>query len=939
MKRTCAAFGCKSNYKITTNGARENTEYVTCFQFPYIPTENYTNIFKALIPVSTDSEKIKNKKELTKRWVESMPNDPLSLVINKSNGICKHHFKKSDLIIHPTKILLREGAIPEFSNKEKKNIPPPAKRLSLEILADRDLDLAIKKSLDSFKTENVIENLDDILKLLKSTEYDHLLVKQLPQYIYISNFDFELSIVKNYVKIYPDLTFGTSLTHNFKFKNVSLKSNFYYLMQHVTENLTESSFIKDQICSLLSMINTSGFDNLKLLIEDQTNNIDKLPVKRNYMPSSLLVYLKIFLYSPKIYTYLRENVLILPHERNIRKMFSDLPLNIDSEFSNKAYLSYKVRNLPKREKIMVLMIDEIHIKPLVDSHLNFGTHGFDSDSDRMAKTLVGFMVKSIFGSYKEVIRLIPRFRETNTNLFEHTSQVLKLLKDVGANVISIITDNNRVNETMFKKFGVSDGQTKAFVPQLQNTLFLMYDSVHIMKNLRNNLLNKKDSDSTTEFYLITDGKKVKHHFKFKHLRDLYIACEDNPINISSKLTRKSLSPNNFERQKVGLAMKILCEENVSGLKYLADLKNKPEYCESARLIDIFRKWFNVMNVKTVDKGNNLHDKTLCPISSIDCEGLQFLRGFKQWLMLQAPLRAKFLTKQTFNAILTTTNAILEISDYLIKENYYGILTGVFQTDPLEKRFGLYRSIQGSNFHVAPKAAYQNENKLRISSIIDLSKSLKELSENIENFKSENIQIIQQDNIDSETFFKFCDFVFDPNTSKRLEVSDQSLVYYIFGYIVKKYLKNKKAFCADCKSMIKSNEKIKELSGYLDKKDFNEYYCYPSYFLIQKTFMLDYIMHALCFGDLAGEFFKENKKRSLIFNLFEHQINLESLVCPSGCNLRQTFLKLFEYYINIFLKRVSDFKNDYKYKSNDKSSMRKVLIFNPDHELNDFDTES
>lgn len=140
-------------------------------------------------------------------------------------------------------------------------------------------------------------------------------------------------------------------------------------------------------------------------------------------------------------------------------------------------------------------------------------------------------------------------------------------------------------------------------------------------------------------------------------------------------------------------------------------------------------------------------------------------------------------------------------------------------------------------------------------------------------------------------------------------------------------------------MIKSNEKIKELSGYLDKKDFNEYYCYPSYFLIQKTFMLDYIMHALCFGDLAGEFFKENKKRSLIFNLFEHQINLESLVCPSGCNLRQTFLKLFEYYINIFLKRVSDFKNDYKYKSNDKSSMRKVLIFNPDHELNDFDTES
>ena len=54
--------------------------------------------------------------------------------------------------------------------------------------------------------------------------------------------------------------------------------------------------------------------------------------------------------------------------------------------------------------------------------------------------------------------------------------------------------------------------------------------------------------------------------------DLYIFSENQPMTLSNKLTKKSLCPNSFEEQKVSLALKILCQENVESLKYITDLQ-------------------------------------------------------------------------------------------------------------------------------------------------------------------------------------------------------------------------------------------------------------------------------------------------------------------------------------------------------------------------------
>ena len=147
------------------------------------------------------------------------------------------------------------------------------------------------------------------------------------------------------------------------------------------------------------------------------------------------------------------------------------------------------------------MVDEIHFKPMVDVHINYGTFGFDSESsEHVAKTCFVFMVKSVFGSYKEIISLVPKFINSSRTLKEMTDDCLNLIKELGGTVVSLVTDNNRININMFQNFGIKDD--KVCIDFFLNSplkLFFMFDSVHILKNLRNNWINKKDTEKTIFF--------------------------------------------------------------------------------------------------------------------------------------------------------------------------------------------------------------------------------------------------------------------------------------------------------------------------------------------------------------------------------------------------------------------------------------------------------
>ena len=61
------------------------------------------------------------------------------------------------------------------------------------------------------------------------------------------------------------------------------------------------------------------------------------------------------------------------------------------------------------------------------------------------------------------------------------------------NVRAVITDNHATNVLVFKilrsKYGVEDNDL--YFTFMEHKIFNLYDSVHLMKNIRNNLLNAK----------------------------------------------------------------------------------------------------------------------------------------------------------------------------------------------------------------------------------------------------------------------------------------------------------------------------------------------------------------------------------------------------------------------------------------------------------------
>ncbi|GFU08716.1 transposable element P transposase [Trichonephila clavipes] len=101
--------------------------------------------------------------------------------------------------------------------------------------------------------------------------------------------------------------------------------------------------------------------------------------------------------------------------------------------------------------------------------------------------------------------------------------------------------------------------------------------------------------------------------------------------------------------------------------------------------------------------------SLNPVKNMNAEDLysmtlEILSLMEKWLdcwkNLKQNKREGCLNEETFFALRHTVNTILELIKYLLTEqNFKYVLTGKFQTDNLEARFGQYRQMSGANYHV------------------------------------------------------------------------------------------------------------------------------------------------------------------------------------------------------------------------------------------------
>ncbi|KAH6926697.1 hypothetical protein HPB50_021212 [Hyalomma asiaticum] len=137
---------------------------------------------------------------------------------------------------------------------------------------------------------------------------------------------------------------------------------------------------------------------------------------------------------------------------------------------------------------------------------------------------------------------------------------------------------------------------------------------------------------------------------------------------------------------------------------------------TAHFIDLILKWWHVVNVKSPSKGRRLRDPLQDPVRSLTGKQIEFLNNFLDWLDTWPDIKmdTDALSTETHSALRLTCYALVELCRYCLEElNFDYVLLGKFQTDSLEERFGQYRRLSGTNYHISIQQVFESEKKLRL----------------------------------------------------------------------------------------------------------------------------------------------------------------------------------------------------------------------------------
>ena len=227
-------------------------------------------------------------------------------------------------------------------------------------------------------------------------------------------------------------------------------------------------------------------------------------------------------------------------------------------------------------------------------------------------------------------------------------------------------------------------------------IYPCFDTVHLIKSIRNNLLNNKRfifPAFTFEKFndpINVEGGKIS----WKLLHDTYekdCTLQEN-FRKAPRLNLKVLHPG-YNKQSLPLALAIIHETTTAAIESYFPEKNN-----SADFPGFLNIWWIISNSKAQFLSNNL----LGNAAKIGDNKPEFLRLFAAWVAKwhneKIPCFETFtLTKQTTSALRRTLLCHAALIEESIEEGYRYILTSRFQSDPLERRFGEYRQMSRGRF--------------------------------------------------------------------------------------------------------------------------------------------------------------------------------------------------------------------------------------------------
>ncbi|GFO27734.1 transposable element p transposase [Plakobranchus ocellatus] len=260
---------------------------------------------------------------------------------------------------------------------------------------------------------------------------------------------------------------------------------------------------------------------------------------------------------------------------------------------------------PERSKNCIIIVEEVYVKASL-TYFSGTLFGYAADQEKngtkLASTLLCIMVKCFFTYETMLVSMTPCHALTADFLFHEVTSVVKKLELCGGRVHAFICDNNRVNQKCFSMFTLKAENTPWEVDQPADSarsFFLIYDPVHLIKNIRNNWMTEKLQ--TLKFFY---GDLQERFARWSHLKELF-DHEAKTITKLSKLTSSSVSPSNLEHKKVALALNVFSDQTALALQN-SEAKKDTWEMTAMFILKVVKLW-KVLNCKSMNERARLKD--------------------------------------------------------------------------------------------------------------------------------------------------------------------------------------------------------------------------------------------------------------------------------------------------------------------------------------------
>ncbi|XP_012561912.2 uncharacterized protein LOC105847114 [Hydra vulgaris] len=445
-------------------------------------------------------------------------------------------------------------------------------------------------------------------------------------------------------------------------------------------------------------------DEINFLIEQL--QLQMMPVRgKRYSTLVVRRALELYLSSRCCYRILCDT-LSLPHPRTLKLKLGRIG-EVGTQKECEECIKTVFETLTISEKRCCLLFDEMYVKPTIRFR---GCHliGYSEDNPaEIAKTILCFMIKPMFGKPAFVCRMAPVYKLSGIFVQNLIVEITQTVAKLGGEILCLISDNLPTNRRIYQFFALSLNE-----PWLGNicnqSIIMLHDPVHLFKSIRNNWLTEK----TGTIHLTLNSQLFKGYWK--DLVSLYEKEKNNVIKLTN-LSYKAIHPGIIDRQNVTHMCGVVNEKTVAALK-ICDFKETSEFLERILLI------WNYLNIKQEGMDIRLNDPNRASYKNVNDKRLQEILTFAE-AVAKMPggkgwKRNKSFTSETKISLSNMLYGIVDLIRKLLNEDHQYVLPGIFQTDRLEGEFGIYRQLCGGSYHVSVEEV---KNSLRLQRLKLFSK--------------------------------------------------------------------------------------------------------------------------------------------------------------------------------------------------------------------------